>query len=653
MSFIQFDHGQLVNLNYSLEKELLGTNNAGGYASSTIINCNTRKYHGLLVIPQPQLGTDHLHVMLSGLDETIVYQEKEFNIGIHKYPGIYDPKGHKYITGFEADPRPVWTYAVGDIHFTKEIILKTREDRVMIKYHITKCEGKAAMRFKPFLAFRDYHQLSKANIFANKKYEACKNGAAFCLYQGYDTLFLQFSKKVNYVHAPDWYYKIQYLREKERGYDFEEDLMVPGYFETQVKAGDEIIFTAGTRESSPATFKKIFDAEAATRVVRSTFKNCLLHAARQFVCVDGNGKTSIKAGLHWFGQWGRDTFIALPGLTLAQGDEATFVKVIDDYIPDMHRGLFPNLGRGENAVYNTVDASLWFVWALQQYVTARQNGKEVWKKYKAPLLEVLNNYRYGTLNNIGMHSNGLIWAGVPGKALTWMDAVINGQAVTPRIGYCVEINALWYNAVCFALQLAALNNDNDFTEQWSHLPEIIKQNFTGLFIAGTSLADVVTGDGRDVSVRSNQIIAASLPYCMLSESEMYGVVDVVKNELLTPRGLRTLAPKDPAYTGIYEGDQKQRDSAYHQGTVWVWQLEHFVAAYLKLQGKSGLEFVKNIYHGFEPCVLDYGVSTISEIFDGNPPHHARGAISQAWSVAALLRIDEMIQSYSKNKKEVK
>jgi predicted glycogen debranching enzyme len=287
---------------------------------------------------------------------------------------------------------------------------------------------------------------------------------------------------------------------------------------------------------------------------------------------------------------------------------------------------------------------------LQQYVIEKQNGKPVWEKYKTPILEVLNSYRHGTLNNIAMHDNGLIWAGTPGKALTWMDAVIDGVPVTARIGYCVEINALWYNAVCFALQLAGENGDEDFLREWRGLPDLIKDNFIQQFWNGTSLADVVTQISKDFSVRSNQIIAASLPFTMLSENEIYSIVDVVKNELLTPRGLRTLTPKNPAYTGTYEGDQKQRDSAYHQGTVWVWQLEHFVAAYLKLQGASGLDFVKSIYHGFEPCVLDHGVSTISEIYDGNPPHQARGAISQAWSVASLLRIEQMIQKFSKKSK---
>jgi len=647
MSFISFDHSQLVNLNYSLEKELISTNHAGGYASTTIINCNTRKYHGLLVIPQPRLGNDHLHVMLSSVDETIIYDGLEFNMGIHKYPGLYDPRGHKYITGFEADPRPVWNYAVGDIHYTKEIILKTQDDRVMIKYRIQQCEGKAVMRIKPFLAFRDYHSLSIANIYANKKYEACKNGAAFCLYEGYDNLFLQSSKKATYVHAPDWYYHIQYLREKERGYDFEEDLLVPGYFDLEIKQGDEFVFTAGTNEISPTTLKKSFDAEAKTRVKRSTFKNCLVHAAKQFIYVDEEGKTSVKAGLHWFGQWSRDTFIALPGLLLTQNDEDTFFRVIDDYLPDMYKGLFPNLGRGEFASYNSVDASLWYIWALQQYVTRYGKGNAIWKKYKKSILEVLENYRFGTLNNTAMHDNGLVWAGVPGKALTWMDAIVDGNAVTPRIGYCVEINALWYNAVCFMLELARQSKDSDVIMQWENLPGLIQETFLKDFWNGHNLADIVTDNGTDFTVRSNQIIAASLPYSMLGESEIFSVVDVVKNELLTPRGLRTLTPKNQAYKGTYEGDQLQRDQAYHQGTVWVWQLEHFVTAYLKLFGEKGLDFVKDIYQAFEPCVLDYGISTISEIYDGDPPHTARGAISQAWSVAALLSIDDAINNISK------
>jgi predicted glycogen debranching enzyme len=283
-------------------------------------------------------------------------------------------------------------------------------------------------------------------------------------------------------------------------------------------------------------------------------------------------------------------------------------------------------------------------------VAHKQNGKAVWKKYKAPILEVLGNYRRGTLNNISMHDNGLIWAGMPGKALTWMDAVVDGEPVTPRIGFCVEINALWYNGVRFALELAEQSGDMAFIDEWGQLPTLIQENFISTFWTGSYLADVVNGSEKDISVRSNQIIAAGLPYSMLTESQMYSVVDIVKGELLTPRGLRTLSPINPAYVGVYEGDQKQRDSAYHQGTVWVWQLEHFVAAYLRLQGREGLDFVRDLYQGFEPCVLDHGISTISEIYDGNPPHQARGAISQAWSVSSLLRIGQMIEEYSKKKK---
>lgn len=648
MSFIRFDHTQLVNLNYSLVKELIRSNKGGGYTSSTIIFCNTRKYHGLLVVPQPELDDD-LHVLLSGIDESIINMGMTFQMGIHKYPNLYDPKGHKYITDFTVVPHPIWHYQVGDISYQKEVLLKTGEDRVMIRYKIEKSSPGTVMRFKPYLAFRNFHRLSKANIYANSHFTPCKNGVSFRLYNSYDPLFIQFSHKANYVHAPDWYYNILYLEEKERGYDYAEDLMVPGFFEIPVKAGDEFVISAGTSEASPATFKKAFSSEAETRPDKSEFRNCLFDSARQFICTDRNGKTSVKAGLHWFGQWGRDTFISLPGLTLTTGDKETFLKVIDDYIPDMRNGLFPNVGKGDRAVYNTVDASMWFIWALQQYVLETGKPKDVWKKYKGPINEILNSYRHGTLNNIKMHSNGLVWAGREGVALTWMDAVVDGAPVTPRIGYCVEINALWYNAVNFALELAGKAGDKEFAAEWKDIPAKTKQSFNQLFWNGTSLADVVGENGADFAVRSNQVIACSMDYCMLDNEDSRAVLYLVKNELLTPRGLRTLTPKNPMYHGTYEGDQKNRDRAYHQGTVWVWQMEHFANAYLKLFGKEGVEFIEEIYNGFEPTMAEDGIGTVNEIFDGNPPHLPRGAISQAWSVGALLRIEKMIEKYSELK----
>lgn len=648
MSIISFDQTQLVNLGYSLTKELIRTNRGGAYASSTIINCNTRKYHGLLVVPQPQLDDD-LHVLLSSMDVMVIRGESAFQMGIHRYPGIYEPKGHKYITDFTTEPHPTWHYKVGEIVYRQEVILKSFEDRVMMRFTVEECPGKAVMRFRPFLAFRNYHRLSKANIYAKSQFLACKNGASFCLYDNYDSLFIQFSKKVNYIHAPDWYYNIQYLEEKDRGYDFEEDLLVPGFFETEVKAGDEFVISAATEECSPPSFKKAFDSEALSRPVRDTFRNCLADTAGQFICTGRDGRTSVRAGLHWFGQWGRDTFIALPGLTLSVNDKETFFKVLDDYLPDLKNGLFPNVGRGEKAVYNSVDASLWFIWALQQYVEETGKAKDIWKKYKASVCEILENYRMGTLNEIRMHPNGLIWSGREGMALTWMDAIVDGAPVTPRRGYCVEINALWYNAVCFALELAAKSKDNFFTESWHEVPAKTKEAFNELFFNGRYLADYIGNTGPDFSVRPNQIIACSLPYTMISETDAYSVVEVVKNELLTPRGLRTLSPKNAAYQGTYEGDQKHRDTCYHQGTVWVWQLEHFAAAYLKLCGHDGVAFLKQLFDGFEPTMLEDGIGSINEIYDGNPPHLPRGAVSQAWSIAALLRIDRMIRSYSKIK----
>jgi len=649
MSFIKFEREKLVNLSYSLDKELIRSNRAGGYASSTIINCHTRKYHGLLVIPQPQLDND-LHVMLSSIDETIIYQNQDFNTGIHKYPNLYDPKGHKYIKDFTADPRPVWQYGVGDFHFSKEILLQEKENRVFIRYVIEKCESKAAFRFKPFLAFRNYHTLSKANVNANTKATEAKNGAAYCLYSGYDFLFIQFSKKPEYVHAPDWYYNLNYIKERDRGYDYQEDLLVPGYFEIMVKAGDEIIISVGTEEIAPRSIKSAFEKESANRVARSNFKNCLLNASRQFFATDKTGKTGIRAGLHWFGQWGRDTFIALPGLTLTQKDTDLFFKVIDDYLPDLKHGLFPNVGRNNRAAYNSVDASLWFIWCLQQHVVLFKDSKTVWTKYKDAIESILNHYKLGTLHNIAMHENGLIWQGENGLALTWMDAIVDGVPVTPRTGYCVEINALWYNAVCFYLDLAKQNKYKEDLSSWSEIAETCRYHFNQLFVnAHACLADYHDGDKANWSVRPNQLIVCAIEYDLIPEQKKYDVLQITLNKLLTPRGLRTLIPDDPNYRGLYEGNQAERDRRYHNGTVWPWLLQFYAIAYLKLHGTAGISHISEIYHGFEPVMQEHGVSTVSEVYDGDPPHTARGAISQAWSVAALLYLEHLITSRKSKK----
>tara|TARA_Y100000782_G_C10185802_1_gene266459 strand:- start:3085 stop:5037 length:1953 start_codon:yes stop_codon:yes gene_type:complete len=643
MAYITFDHNELVNLKYSLDREIVKTNRFGGYASSTLVNCHTRKYHGLLVVPQPQIDHEK-HVLLSSLDEVIVTDEGSFNLGIHKYPEQYHPKGHKYLSGYTIAPIPQWSYRVGDIKFTKGIIFESKAHRVLIKYKVDEASKPFKIRLHPFLAFRNFHALSKANVFINTRYQEDETSIQFHPYSGYTPIHFQLTAPYNYVHAPDWYYNIEYDKERERGYPYQEDLWVPGYFEVELKAGDEFVISAGLEPRSIRGLKTQYTKELKKRTIIDSFQAALTNAAQQLIEKNESG-TRVCAGLHWFGSWGRDTFIALPGLTLPFDKTDVFKDVIKTQLKDLKNGLFPNIGYGENAAYNAVDASLWFIWSLQQLAAHTGKKHKVWKKYKKPIQEILYAYKNGTENNIHMTDEGLIWAGEAGKALTWMDAVVHGHPVTQREGMPVEINALWYNAVCFALSLTDDDEDEQFLEDFEHLPYLIKQSFIQHFWIDEEgyLADVITPNGRDTSMRPNQIFACSLPHNMLSDEMKAMILEQVKTQLLTPRGLRTLSPRHAAYKGVNQGDQSTRDNAYHQGTVWVWLFGHFAEAWLNLYKCQGIDFIKKWLTDFEPHIKEAGIGTVSEIFDGDPPNRPKGTISQAWSISELLRVHQIIQ----------
>lgn len=651
MSYIEFEKNQLINLGFSLRRELIRANRAGAYSSRTIIGCNTRKYHGLLIAPQPGIDNEN-HVLLSNLDEVVIQHDASFNLGIHKYPGgIYSPGGHKYMRDFSAEPIPNMTYRVGGVVLYKEMIFAEASDRMMIKYTLLDAHSPTKLRFRPYLAFRNVHRLSKANFDVNDKHGKVPNGIRMRLYNGYTPLFMQFSKKVEYTHVPSWYYNIEYQEEQERGYDYQEDLFVPGFFEVDIRKGESIIFCAGTSEVNPASIKRNYNAEVSKRIPRNNFENCLLNSAEQFITRRG-GKTWVVAGFPWFGRWGRDTFIALPGLTLVNDDPKTCKAVIDTMLADLKGPLFPNIGQGSDSAYNSVDAPLWFFWSLQQYAEYTKEKKELWETYGRKMKMILDGYRKGTSFNIHMQDDGLIWAGEQGYALTWMDAMVDGKAVTPRIGLPVEINALWYNAIMFSMELAAAAGDEKFIRRWEPVAAMIPEAFARTFWDKKRryLADYVGEEGPDWSVRPNQVIAASLPYRAINEEMAMGVIEVVRKELLTPRGLRTLSPKNKDYQGIYTGNQAERDRAYHQGTVWPWLFGHFAEAYLRLYGKEGVDNIKGLYQGFEPVMKEAGIGSVSEVYDGDPPHLPGGAISQAWSVAELLRTHDLIKKYNRKKK---
>jgi predicted glycogen debranching enzyme len=636
MSYIHFDKTQLINLNYSLDKEIIRANRSGCYTSTTIIGCNTRKYHGLLVAPQAQIDSQ-LHVMLSTVHETIVQHGASFNLGISKFPGNYHPRGHKYLEDFDSEPIPKLTYRVGGVLLQKEIILDSKKDRVMIRYTLLDAHSPTKLRISPFLAFRGYHNLSKANNIVNKKFVKIDNGVQFKLYEAYSPLSLQLSKTNEFIPAPDWFYNVEYIMERERGYEYHEDLYVPGYFEFDMEKDESVIFSAGLEVAKTETRQTSFAKEISRRIPRSNFENCLKNSAGQFIYRRG-GETRVIAGFPWFGWWGRDTFISLPGLTLTMGDKETFLEVMDTMSKDLRGALFPNLGSGSQKNMNSMDAPLWFFRALQQYLIFTGDSSTIKEKYLVKLKQIIDGFIAGTDFNIKVQENGLLYGGQEGIALTWMDAVTPEGPVTPRMGCPVEINALWYNALCFYNSLS----EEKYIEE---LINKIKISFSAEFWNEELgyLADVVNGDKKDWSIRPNMIIATSLPYTPLEESQMAQILDVAKTSLLTPRGIRSLAPDDLHYKGYYQGDQLHRDKAYHQGTVWPWLMGPFAEGYLKIHGKAGKGLVQKMIQGFDEVMTQYGIGTVAEIYDGDPPHRPKGAISQAWSIGELLRMMYLVK----------
>ena len=645
MAVLHFDKNELGNLEYSLQREMLSTNRAGGYMSTTIVGCNTRKYHGLVVCPKD--GDDeNNYVLLSSVDETVVQHEQAFNLAIHRFPGVYEPRGHKYITDFTYTPTPTVTYRVGGVILKKELLWIHSRTQLLIRYTLLDARSETQLRLRPFLAFRCSHALSRANLFADGRTYPVPGGVKSRLYEGFPWLNMQTSVPSEFVAVPDWYYNFEYAEEIARGYPGHEDLLTPGYFELDIAKGESIVFSCSTEEVDPATLGRMFEEELGRRSNKIDFLSCLRHSARQFIVRHGD-KTEVVAGYPWFGRWGRDTFIALPGITLTQGGVESCIEVCDTMVAQMKDGLFPNIG----SAYNSVDAPLWFFWTLQALEKHAGGPKKIWGRYGAAMKAILAAYRDGVNPYVRVDANALVWASHPDYAMTWMDAVVDGRPVTGRDGYQVEINALWYNAICYALELAKKNGDKAFAAAWEDMPDKVGKSFVELFWYEKEgfLADYVDAHGQNTFIRPNQIIACSLPYGMLGDSMKLHVNDKVHRHLLTPKGLRTLSPRNPLYQGHYGGDQPTRDRAYHQGTVWPWLLEHYVKACFDMHGKDFLPEAKDMLKNFEEDISVSGIASINEIYDGDPPHHPRGAVSQAWSVGAVLRINEMIERYEAKK----
>ena len=649
MSYLRFEKAVMTNLQESLYRELLRTNRSGAYSSSTLVDCNTRKYHGLLVVPVPELD-DENHVLLSSLDCTVVQHGAEFNLGLHKYQGnTFSPNGHKYIREFDASKVPTTTYRVGGVILKKEVIFQHYEDRLLIRYTLVDAHSATTLRFRPFLAFRSVRQFTHENATASREYSLVDGGIKTCMYAGYPDLYMQFSKKNEFIFMPDWYRGIEYPKEQERGYASNEDLYVPGYFEMPIKKGESIIFAASTSQVKSSTLKKLFDLEVDDRISRDNFYHILVCAAHQFHNRQKNDDRYLLAGYPWFKARARDTFIALPGLTLSIGERDYFELVMKT----AERGLREFMDGKPLSVkiyeIEQPDVPLWAVWAIQQYVkdVGRDEG---FKKYGQLLKDIVYYIEEGGHPNLRLDENGLLYSDGRDKAVTWMNSTANGRPVVPRSGYIVEFNALWYNALKFCASMAADQNDQAATDHLEALAAKVKQSFVETFVNDYGyLLDYVDGTNMDWSVRPNMIFAVALDYSPLSQQQMKSVVDICTRELLTPKGLRSLSPKSGGYNPMYVGPQTQRDYAYHQGTAWPWLGGFYMEACLKLYKRSRLSFIERQMVGYEDEIDYHAIGTISELFDGNPPFHGRGAMAFAMNVAEILRTLKLLEKYSYQK----
>ena len=645
MGYLRFEKALMTNLEESLSRELLRTNRSGAYSCSTIVDCNTRKYHGLLVVPVPELD-DENHVLLSSLDTTVIQHGAEFNLGLHKYNGEnFNPKGHKYIREFDCDKVPTTLYRVGGVLLKKEVVFQHYEDRILIRYTLVDAHSETKLRFKPFLAFRSVRQFTHENSVASRDYSNVENGISTCMYAGYPDLYMQFSKGNTFVFQPDWYRNVEYPKEQERGYASNEDLYVPGYFEMDIKKGESVVFAASTSASNTGELQQLFDKEVSERSPRDNFFHCLVNAAHQFHNRASNDDRYILAGYPWFKSRARDTFIALPGLTLSIEEQDYFELVMKT----AERGLREFMeGKPLSVMIYEIeqpDVLLWAVWAIQQY-EKHVGSEKCFQMYGALLKDIVYYIIDGKHPNLILKENGLLYSNGREKAVTWMNSTVNGRPVVPRTGYIVEFNALWYNALCFCSSVATTGGDLEAASRLEKMSELCMHSFVSTFFNEHGyLFDYVDGDNVDWSVRPNMIFAVALEYSPLDKAQKKSVLDMCTRELLTQKGLRSLSPKSGGYNPMYVGPQTQRDHAYHQGTAWPWLGGFYMEACLRLYKRTRLSFIERQMVGYEDEMTRHCVGTIPELFDGNPPFNGRGAISFAINVAEILRTLEFLEKY--------
>lgn len=645
MSYLKFDKNLLINLEQSLRLEVLRTNQSGAYHCTTIVGANTRKQHGLLVIPVPEID-DNSHVLLSSLDETVIQHGAPFNLGLHRYSGgVYSPNGHKYIREYDCERVPTHTFRVGGVILKREKIFITNENRILIRYTLVDAHSKTTLQFRPFLAFRNANDLCVENQVASRDYKEVSNGISTCMYDGYPELFMQVNHKPKFVFDPHWYKGIEYIKDQERGIPYTEDLYVPGYFEVDMKKGDTIIFSAGVSEVNTRQLTKMYEDEIKTRTPRTSFYNCLKNSAKQFYMTNADGHYML-AGYPWFKVRARDEFIALPGCTLSNHHRPDFEAIMDTAKEAFTRWMETGEPDKHLQGIDLPDVPLWAAWAIQRYShdTDVPTARERYGELVAQLIDFIID---GKHPNLQVDDNGLVRTDGTRQPMSWMDSARpDGTPLIPRTGYLVEFNALWYNALMFLLQMYADDKQmQGRVESWQKISDAYAESFATTFLNDYGyLYDYVNGSYTDLSVRPNMVIAVGVDHTPLDRRQRKRILDFITRELLTPKGLRTLSPNSYGYNPWYVGNPEQREKAYYSGSARPWLMGFYCHAYVKVFGIGGLSFVNRMMIGFEDEMSQGAIGTLSELYDGNPPFIGRGAVSFAANVGEILRVLRLLKN---------
>ena len=652
---IAFDKETCADFETALSKEWLETNGLGGFASSTLCGCNTRRYHGVLVAAtHPPVGR---MMLVNGLEEWIVYEGTRYSLSCHQYPGVVYPRGHENIIGFRLDPWPIWTYHIGPLIVEKSLTMIHDQNTCIVTYKTRREGSHADLVIRPMLTGRDFHSLHQENPALQPQAEIRQGVVILKPYQGVPTLYFHHNA-VDFRAGFNWYRQMEYVREQDRGLEFQEDCWSPGEFRYALSDVQDAVLVATTEGSGFFDTSYLLNAERARRRSLLTgweatddVTHHLVMAADQFLVKRASSSTgnadegkSLIAGYPWFEDWGRDTFISLPGLLLVTGRFKEAQDILKAYASFTDQGMIPNRFPDATGApeYNTVDASLWFILAIFHYLRYTKDFEFVREHLWAKMKEIVADYQNGTRFHIHMDLDGLLYAGQSGVQLTWMDAKVGDWVVTPRTGKPIEIQALWYNVLRIMEQVAARLGEKDTAPKWGGLAEKVWGSINRQFWyeEGGYLFDVINGEDKDNSLRPNQIFAISLPFESLTPDRAARVLSIIEERLLTPFGLRTLDPRDSRYASRYQGDARARDAAYHQGTVWPWLMGPFLTAYQRVHGKSAK--VQSHLRAHLALLLTHlweaGLGTISEIFDGDMPHEPRGCIAQAWSVGEVLRV---------------